>query len=388
MPGVSKREALPITFRTVLLLFLAAFLLTFSLSAQQAQTTAATRLLTLDLALQWLPQSQFAGYYMAVQKGYYRDAGIYLRLRHADGNNSSLSLLERGEVQLATSFLTDAILAAVPKTDAWTAATLASTGKAGAQMQAGKTGSPGNADLRPELVQLAQIGRRSNLLLVGWKELGIISAADLDGKKVSYWLGSFSAAYDTFFRDAGVKPVGIPQFYSVNLFLRKGVAACAAMEYNEYNRILQAGVEPESLTVFSLRDQGFGFPEDGLYAKAGWFEANRDIAIKVRDATMKGWRYAREHQDEALDFVLAEARRAGISTNRAHEKWMLQHVLASIFVESDGSTDTSLPAADYAEVTDALLQTGMLKAAPALELFAPLSADAGAGAGTGGGGAK
>lgn len=359
--------------RPFLLLFFAIFALPLASSAQAAKPATAVGLLTVDLALQWLPQSQFAGYYMAVQKGFYQEAGLYVRLRHADGQNSSLALLGKGEVQLATSFLTDAIIAAEPKADAHTSATLASSGYKAADMG----GRAETRSVKPNIVQVAQIVRRSNLLLVGWKELGIRTAADLAGKKVSYWLGSFSTAYEAFFRDAGVKPVVIPQYYSTNLFLRKGVAACAAMEYNEYNRIIQAGVEPESLTVFSLRDQGFGFPEDGLYARADWFEANRKAAIAIRDATMKGWRYADEHREEVLDFVLAEAGRAGISTNRAHEKWMLEHVLASIFVEAGGASPTSLSADDYANVTGALVQTGMLASVPAWDLFAPFSAGAG-----------
>lgn len=377
MPGRSRREALPLKLLAAPLLFFALFALPLPSRAQATQPAAPARLLTVDLALQWLPQSQFAGYYMAVQKGFYQEAGFHVRLRHADGQNSSLALLGRGEVQLATSFLTDAIIAAQPKADAYTSATLASSGN----KSAGRDGRAEARSGKPDIVQVAQIVRRSNLLLVGWKEFGIQTASDLAGNKVSYWLGSFSTAYEAFFRDAGVKPVAIPQYYSVNLFLRKGVAACAAMEYNEYNRIIQAGVEPESLTVFSLRDQGFGFPEDGLYARADWFDSHGEAAIAIRDATMKGWRYANEHRDEALDIVLAEARRAGISTNRAHEKWMLEHVLASIFVDAGGATATTLSADDYADVTGALVQTGLLAAVPSLESFAPFSAGAGSGMG-------
>ena len=373
MPGGSRREALPLKKLAFPLLFFALFALPLPSSAQAAQSAAPVRLLTVDLALQWLPQSQFAGYYMAVQKGFYREAGLYVRLRHADGQNSSLSLLDKGEVQMATSFLTDAIIAAEPDADARTSATLSFSWS----KTAGQDARAASRRVKPDIVQLAQIVRRSNLLLVGWRELGIQTAADLSGKKVSYWLGSFSAAYETFFRESGVTPISIPQFYSVNLFLRKGVAACAAMEYNEYNRILQAGVEPDSLTVFSLRDQGFGFPEDGLYARADWFESHRDAALAIRDATMKGWRYANEHRDEVLDYVLAEARRAGISTNRAHEKWMLEHILASIFIDSDDAVSTSLPADEYTKVTTALVQTAMLSSVPAWELFAPFSAGAG-----------
>lgn len=306
-------------------------------NAQPASESIPVPLVTLDLALQWLPQSQFAGYYMARYKGFYSNAGLYVRIHHADAQTSSLDLLIHGKVDLATSFLADALIA--------------------------------NA----RLAQIAQIVNRSNLMLIAWKELGIRSAADIDGKRISYWPGSFSSTYEAFFHEKGIRPSKIPQYYSINLFLKKGVSACAAMEYNEYHRILQTGVDPDRLAVFLMRDSGLGFPEDGIYASALWMAAHPDLALAVRKATLQGWEYARAHPEEAIDAVMREARSAGVPVNRAHEQWMLRHILDSIFLPGmpPGGVG-SLSREDFKATVKALKEAGLLSGAPDYEAFAPI----------------
>ena len=95
---------------------------------------------------------------------------------------------------------------------------------------------------------------------------------------MSLWGTSFRAAYLGYFKTAGIKPRIVPQYYSVNLFLQGGVVACAAMEYNEYHSIMLAGVDPGELTTFLMRDVGFGFPEDGIYALAATLRGDRRSA--------------------------------------------------------------------------------------------------------------
>lgn len=328
-------------------------------NAQSTPASNPVSPLTLDLAVQWLPQSQFAGYYMARDKGFYRDSGLNVRIHHADAQTSSLDLLLAGKVDLATSFLADALIANARIAVA-------------SVKDSGKTTNVGSG-----IVQLAQIVNRSNLMLVAWKELGIRTATDIDGKRISYWPGSFSSTYEAFFLDRGIRPSKIPQYYSVNLFLKKGVAACAAMEYNEYHRILQTGVDPDRLTVFLMRDYGLGFPEDGIYASASWAAAHPDSAVAVRTATLKGWEYARTHSAEAIDAVVSEAHKAGVPVNRAHEQWMLSHILDSIFLPDTASGKVgSLSRSDFEAAATALRATGLLVRAPAYEDFAPIEGKA------------
>ena len=302
------------------------------------------------LALQWQPQSQFAGYYLARDRGLYRAAGLDLSLVHASVAQSSIDLLRTGAAELATLFLTDAIIAAAQP--------------------------PANRSAQPQVVHVMQVVQRSNLMLLAWKDMGVRQAKELDGQRVSYWQGAFAAAFQAFFSTNGVSPEPIPQYQSVNLFLARGVAACAAMEYNEYHRIWQAGIDAGRITAFRMRDFGLGFPEDGLYTTSSWASRNPELVRAVRGATLAGWVYARDHPEEALDAVLAEARRAGVAANRPHERWMLRHILDSIFVPG------SLPAAvgrldqrAFASTAQTLRSAGLLEQAPEFTAFAPFQAE-------------
>jgi len=316
-----------------------------------ALPSSGTALTVVRLALQWQPQSQFAGYYLARDKGLYRAAGLDLRLLHANPEHSSLDMLRAGAADLATLFLTDALSAASPRF--------------------------ADRSVESAIVQVAQLVQRSNLMLLAWKDMGITKAKGLDGQRVSYWPGGFSTSFQAFFAAGGIRPAVIPQYYSVNLFLQRGVVGCAAMEYNEYHRIWQSGIDSERITAFRMRDYGLGFPEDGLYATAHWVRDHPELARAVRRAILAGWTYARAHPQEAIDAVSAEARQAGVSTNRPHERWMLRHILDSIFVAGTppaafGSLDRSA----FASAVLALRSAGLMDQAPEFAVFVPFEGGA------------
>jgi NitT/TauT family transport system substrate-binding protein len=316
------------------------------------------------LALQWRPQSQFAGYYMAREKGIYRASGLDVQLLHADAERTSLGMLHEGSADLATAFLADGLMAAVARAET--------------PAQAEKPPDATTASDGLAILQVAQIVQRSNLMLVAWKDMGVERAADLDGMRVSHWQGSFSAAFDAFFVAHDIEPIRIPQYDSVNLFLKRGVAACAVMHYNEYHRIRQAGIDTDRLTGFVMREEGFDFPEDGIYATGAWIGAHSEIARRVREATLAGWAYARDHPEETLDLVLAEAREAGVPANRPHERWMLERIVESIFVPGQpgqpAPTPGALDPAAYVSTAQALHAVGLLERIPRFDAFAPFDA--------------
>lgn len=299
-------------------------------------------LLKLRIALQWLPQSQFAGFYMARDQGFYQEAGLDVSLIHTGPGPSPLDFIERRDADFATLFLADAIVSAE------------------------KYG----------LVNVAQLAQRSTLMLVGFKDMGILKPADLDGKAVSYWQSAFSAAFEAFFRQQGIHPIVVPQHYSVNLFLRRGVAACAVMEYNEYHRIYQAGVDFDELTAFRMSDFGLGFPEDGLYATAALVQQHPEACRALRLATIAGWEYARTHPEEVVDTVLNESRQAEVPANRPHTRWMLDHLLLSIFSEDGNRQPGSLNRDDYTATANSLIKAGLLVRMPPYAQFAPLEEEA------------
>jgi len=295
----------------------------------------------LTLALPWQPQSQFAGYYLARDKGYYRAAGVELSFLHANSERGSLALLAEGKAELALAALTDAL----PQASG--------------------------------LVQIAQMVRRDTNMIIGWKDMGITRVLDLDGKPLSFW-NSVATTFEAFFALNDVRPIRIPQYYSVNLFLARGVAACAAKEYNEFHRIWQAGIDPEQISAFRIRDYGLGFPEDGLYAEAGWAAHHSDLLASLRQASLQGWRYAQSHPEEAIALVMAEMRRARVPTNLPHEQWMLRHILDDIFIPGeDQALAGRLTATEFEQVAETLQAAGLLQAWPSFAHFAPLEVAAG-----------
>ncbi|MCF7708537.1 MAG: ABC transporter substrate-binding protein [Verrucomicrobia bacterium] len=291
------------------------------------------------VALQWLPQSQFAGYYMARDKGFYREAGLDVELIHTGPGPSALDYLAQDKADFATLFLTDAIAYA--------------------------------RDPVP-LANVAQFVRRSNLMLVAWKDMGIEKPADLNGRRVSHWQGTFSIAFTAFFRQHDIQPEILPQHHSVNLFLRRGVTTCSAMLYNEYHRIYQAGIDYDKLTLFKMRDYGLGFPEDGLYTTAERLERNPKQCLALRRATIEGWDYARRYPEEVIDAVLREAHRSGVPANRPHSQWMLEHILESIFPPDYKGEPGRLDEETYRDTVDSLKAAEMIQSAPAFEEFAPI----------------
>lgn len=332
---------------------------------------AAESLPSVRIALQWSPQSQFAGFYMARAQGFYAEAGARVSLLHANAVHSSLDWLSEGKAELATAFLADAMVAVADAMQARSdAAAPDETGLNGTGANGSGLNDAGS-NARPVLI--GQLVRRSNLMLLAWQDLGITQLEDLDGRRVSLMSGPFSAAVRALLAERRIQPELIPQYGTVNLFLHRGVAACAAMEYNELHRIWQAGVDEDQLTMFLLRELGLDFPEDGLYARSDWLKDHDALAHRLWQATLKGWEYVRDHPEQALDLVLAEAERGGIAANRPHERWMLEHVLASIFI--DGSNTSPAPghlsASVYTATAEAVIAAGLLNAAPPFSLFCP-----------------
>ncbi len=252
---------------------------------------------SVTLVVQWNPQSQFAGYYVALEKGIYRDKGLEVKIQRGGPDVDPIALVRDGKATFATMFLTGAIAA---------------------------------RDAGVPLVNIGQMVNHSNLMVVAWKDRNITSVTDLYDRRLSIWEGPFRGAYMGMFRSLDIKPHIIPQNYSVNLFLRRGIDACSAMYYNEYHTIYQAGVDLEDLSIFLLRDHGFDIPEDGIYCLESTLQGGAEICRSFAEASMDGWRYAQENQTETLDIVMKYVNDAHLPTNRMHMKWMLERILPTI----------------------------------------------------------
>lgn len=294
-------------------------------------------LLPVRLALHWNHQSQFAGYYMALQKGFYERRGLQVTLLRGGPDQEPVERMRRGEADAATTFLTGALLAR-------------------------NRGVP--------IVHLAQVVNRSGLLLISWKGKGISKIEDLDGRRVSLWGDQWNTPYLALFAARGIRPKIVPQNYSAELFLRGGVDACSAMHYNEYHTLVQSGVDPEEMTLFFLKDYGLGVPEDGIYALEPFYRQHPDACRALAEASLEGWAAADETPEEALALVMDYARGAHVPTNAAHMRWMLQTILPTIFPGPGDSWKLGeLPRAEYERTAALLAARGLIREAPPFEAF-------------------
>jgi NitT/TauT family transport system substrate-binding protein len=285
---------------------------------------------------QWVPQAQFAGYYVALEKGFYRERGLELNILPGGPDKPPLEYLRGREVDFVTLWLSSAI-------------------------EARSEGVP--------LVNIAQISQRSALMLVAKKASGIEKPEDMEGRRVGLWGPLFQVQPRALFERYRVRPKIVPQSYSVNLFLQGGVDVASAMWYNEYHTILNCGVNPEELTTFSFHEHGLNFPEDGLYALEDTFRKDPDMCRAFVRATLKGWKYAFAHPERALDIVMENLRKAHVPATRVHQKWMIEKMKDFILPGDGGSPSGTLQPEDYKRVSEALRSAGLIQDIPEYATF-------------------
>ena len=284
----------------------------------------------------WVPQAQFAGYYVAYEKGIYKKYGIDLNILKGGPENSALEFLEEGKADFATMWLSTAI----------------------------QKRSQGL-----KLLNIGQIVQRSALMLVAKKSRGINKPGDINNRKVSLWKEEFQIQPKAFFKKYNLKVKVIPQSFSVNLFLRDGVDVASAMWYNEYHTILNSGINPEELTTFFFYDYGLNFPEDGIYTLEKNFKKDPSLSCAFVKASIEGWQYAFAHPDEALDIVLKYMSIAKIPANRVHQKWMLKRMKDLISPRDSKMPIGTLLKSDFLRVEKEMEENGFIKGTPEFESF-------------------
>ncbi|HEX9666266.1 MAG TPA: ABC transporter substrate-binding protein [Thermodesulfobacteriota bacterium] len=285
---------------------------------------------------QWSHQAQFAGYYVAYEKGIYKAYGIDLAIMSGGPDSPSTEYLKNGKADFATMFLSTAIRERADEVN---------------------------------LVNIAQIIQRSALMLVAKKSSKINDPKEMDGKKIGLWGPEFQVQARALFKKYEVEPKIIPQSQSINLFLRDGVDVASAMWYNEYHTILNNGIDPEELRTFFFDDYGLNFPEDGIYTSKENFEKDPSLSCAFVKASIEGWKYAFENPDEAIDIVLKYMRNSKLPANRVHQKWMLERMKDIILADGELTTIGVLKEEDYNRVTDQLKKTGLIKDPPELREF-------------------
>jgi NitT/TauT family transport system substrate-binding protein len=285
---------------------------------------------------QWVPQAQFAGYMTALDKGFYREVGLDVTMDTGGPGRSAFDALAGGKVTFCTEWLSSGI-------------------------QHRANGVP--------VVNIAQITQRSSLMLIAKKKSRIKALDNLNGKRVALWGGDFRIQPQALFRKYNINPEIVPLYGTVNLFLKGAVDAISAMWYNEYHTIINSGLDPDELTLFFFKDLLPNFPEDGIYCFEDTYDRDPEMCRRFVSASLKGWLYAFEHPNEAIDIVMKYADAAHTETNKAHQRWMLARMQDLIIPNGDKAGMGKLKVQDFDNVVKVLVESGSIQRVPKLEDF-------------------
>lgn len=288
----------------------------------------------------WVPQAQFAGYFVADELGFYKKRGIDLTILPGGPKISSSALIQEGKVDFSLMWLSNAI-----------------------QLRANNI----------KIVNIAQIVNRSALMLISKKSSGINNPKDMDGKKIGIWGGDFQIQPMAFFKKYKLNVKTIMQGNSINLFFFDGIDVTTAMWYNEYHTILNSGINENELNKFFFADYGLNFPEEGIYCSEEFYDKNPDLCRHFVEATLEGWKYAFEHPDFAIDVVIKHIKKVNLPVNKSHQQWMLGRMNDLMFTSNKLSDFGVLQINDYLLVARKLYEEKLIDHIPSYyELYKPI----------------
>lgn len=259
------------------------------------------------LQLKWVPQAQFAGYFVALEKGLYTAENLDVTIVPGGPDIVSEQQVANGQADFGVD---------------WVASFLAFRDK----------GVP--------IVTIAQIFQSSGLLLVSKKTANIAKADDLKGKKVGVWYGGnefeFLALMDKLKLDPDRDLTVIKQGFTMDPFLAGQMDAASAMTYNEYQVVLESGVKADDLNVLDYNKEGVGMLQDNLFASEDTLKNKRDLATRFVRASLKGWQAAVDDQKGAVDVIMKYVEKG--STTAEHQARMMSEV-AKLVIPPGGSKE-------------------------------------------------
>lgn len=226
------------------------------------------------LALQWVTQCQFAGYYVALDQGYYRQQGIDLTITPGAPDINPLHLVSSDAADFGTKWLADFIAA---------------------------------KDRGLPLISIVQVLQSNGLVLIAKSKSGIKTPQDFIGKKVGIW---FFGNETQFFALMHKLHIPVKQMHvdalkwSIQPFLDGRFDVAMAMTYNEYLRVLDSGYRENDINVIDFAQYGLNFPGDLLFTKASTLEKRPDLCERMARASLQGWAWAMEYPEEAVDIVM------------------------------------------------------------------------------------
>jgi NitT/TauT family transport system substrate-binding protein len=259
------------------------------------------------LQSKWVVQAQFAGYYAALDQGFYDDENLDVTIKPGGPDIVPEQVVLGGQAEFGINWL-DSLLQ--------------------------------TRDKGQNIVNIAQVFTRSGMTEITWKDSGLEQITDLRGKKVGVWLGGNEHKLFAALNKNGIDPQQdteiVAQPFDMNLFLNREIDAAAAMTYNELAQVLETK-NPDTdqlytlddLNVMKMSDLGTGALEDGVFVRDDWIqdEANQDIAKRFLKASFRGWIYCRDNPEDCLRIVLDN----GPTLGEGHQRWQLNEINALIW---------------------------------------------------------
>jgi NitT/TauT family transport system substrate-binding protein len=266
----------------------------------------------LRLQLQWVTQAQFAGYYVAKEKGFYAEENLDVEILPGGPDIAPPQVLAGGGADVMLNWMPSALAAR-------------------------EKGVP--------LVNIAQPFKSSGLMLTCWKDSGITKPEDFKGKTIGVWFFGNEYPFLSWMSKLGIPTEGGPdgvtvlkQGFNVDPLLQKQADCISTMTYNEYWQVIDAGVKPEDLVTFKYEEQGVATLEDGIYTLEASLAdpAMADKLTRFVRASMKGWKYAEANVTEAAQIVV-DNDASGATTLAVQERMMGE--IAKLTAGSNGALD-------------------------------------------------
>ena len=273
---------------------------------------------------QWAAQSQFAGYYVALEKGFYKSAGLDVEIVHPSLSSQAVNCIKDGSSNIVTMQLINAM----------------------SEVCNGL-----------ELVNLMQTSQHSGLQIIS-RDKNIRTLSDLRGKRVGIWKAGYGELAKMLDFDMNLGIEWVPFIQNINLFISGAIDATLAMSYNEALRIKAAGFD--NVAVIPFVGTVYDFPEDGLYTTRSYYEKNRESVDAFVEASRRGWEWARKNVDETVNIVLKYTKKENIATSYIMQKWMLEEILKLQCPDGCNAPTFKLDKADFQRLDSVALEKGLL----------------------------
>lgn len=308
-------------------------------SETEIPVAAKNEMKNISMQLQWFTQAQFAGYYVALEKGWYKDEGLVLTIYPGGPDIVPVDIVTGGSKDFGTTLLADLAVS----------------------IQKGKPA-----------VSIAQIQQNNGLRLLSKAASGIREPKNFMGKTVGVWLGGWEVQFNALLAQAGIpqeKVNVVSQGFSMAPFLEDRIDVASAMIYNEYYMVLSSGIQKEDLVVIDYADYNLDFPGDVLFTSLKMVKENPETCLKMLRASLRGWKYAIENQDEAVNIVLKHDK-SGVAV-QDHQKKMMSEIAG--LVRGEGAARIGyMDSLALQRMTNLLVQYKILDAEIAQErIFTP-----------------